>query len=72
MRVKFKSIVAGPEWSAQPGQIVDVTPKEARDFVAGGYAELVDPPADERAVLDHATETATSRRKRKPEPVAGG
>jgi len=45
MKIRMKTIVAGPEISARPEQIlevgVDITEKMAKAFIRGNYAELV-------------------------------
>lgn len=43
MKVKLKTIMAGPEGTAQPGQVVDVPEGEARYLVETNQAEAVDP-----------------------------
>jgi len=39
MLIRMLTIAAGPEWSAQPGDVVDRPDKEAKGLIAGGYAE---------------------------------
>lgn len=53
MKVKMKSLAAGPAGVHHAGHTVDVPPKQAREFHTGGYAEIVETataPAPERAV----------------------
>lgn len=76
MQIRMKSIAAGPEWSAQPGQSIDLPEAEARQLVEGGYAEDLDAApvetADDPGPDDAETaeapgsagaETATAKRK---------
>jgi hypothetical protein len=72
MRVKLRTIMAGPSGTFQPGQIADLHDDQAHALVAGGYADLVDdpvkatigPPPVEAAMLEEAPETAVTRRGR--------
>lgn len=57
MRVKMKSIYAGPGGNYQPGDLAEFPAKEAKALVAGGYAEDVS-PKERRA--SSAPETATT------------
>lgn len=45
MRVKLKTLMAGPEGSAHPGQILDLPADRAQALVAGGYADAMEPEA---------------------------
>lgn len=53
MRVKLRTILAGPGISGQPGEVIDVDDERGRGLVAGGYATLVPttppPPSREGA-----------------------
>lgn len=42
MKVLMKSIMAGPEGTAMPRQVVTVDDKTGLDLVRGGYAEPVE------------------------------
>lgn len=39
MLVRMKTLSAGPNGPVQPGQCVELPPKEAKELIAGGYAE---------------------------------
>lgn len=43
MRVRYKTLSAGPTGTFRPGDEEDVTESEARMLEAGGYAERVEP-----------------------------
>lgn len=43
MKVKFKTIDAGPAGVRQPGSVVEVSEAEGKALLEGGYAELVEP-----------------------------
>lgn len=49
MRVRFKTISAGPKGAIFPGDLLDVSESEARMLVERGYAEYVTPPAEKPA-----------------------
>lgn len=69
MRVKMKTLSAGPEGVVPPGGIANVSPIEAKDLVSGGYAEYVDQPGKpETAVIDAPVETAARKAPRKRAP----
>lgn len=42
MKVRMKTLSAGPSGVRTPGQVVDVDSAGARALVAGGYAEYVE------------------------------
>jgi len=42
-RVKMLTILCGPDLTAGPGQVVEVTEARAAALVDGGFAELVEP-----------------------------
>jgi hypothetical protein len=42
VRVKLSQGAAGPEWSAAPGDVVWLSEEAARQFVEGGWGELVE------------------------------
>lgn len=56
MLVKMKTLSAGPNGPVQPGQQVDVPPKEAKELIAGGYAEAVGGAADKPAAVKKAAD----------------
>lgn len=43
MRVRYKTLSAGPSGTFRPGDEEDVTENEARMLEAGGYAERLEP-----------------------------
>ncbi len=49
MKVKLKTLMAGPEGVFQPGSVIDLAMDEADSLVAAGYAELVDRPVETAA-----------------------
>lgn len=55
MRVRLKTIMAGPAGTASPGAIVDLDRAEAYALIEGGFAEQLDEaaiaPGGERAEL---------------------
>lgn len=69
MRVRFKTISAGPKGAIFPGDLLDVSESEAKMLVDGGYAEYVDPPKTEPEPEKTAEATvevyATPRRPRR-------
>ena len=69
MRVRFKTISAGPRGAIFPGDLLDVSESEAKTLVDGGYAEYVEPPKSEPEPkkLEDATEEvrATPRKPRR-------
>lgn len=46
MKVKLKTILAGPEFAGQPGQVLDLPGPTAADLVKGGYAEAMETAED--------------------------
>lgn len=44
MRVRFKTISAGPKGALFPGDLLDVSESEAKVLVERGYAEYLTPP----------------------------
>lgn len=44
MKIKMRTILAGPGGVAQPGQIIDRPEEEAKQLVERGYAVYVTPP----------------------------
>ena len=42
MKIRLKTIMAGPGGSAGPGDVVDVPDDEASALIEGGYATAVD------------------------------
>lgn len=61
MKVKLRTIYASPERTAQPGQVIDVSPDEGAELVKGGYAspvevavETTEAPAQENTAMRKA------------------
>lgn len=66
MKLRMRTLSAGPKGVRRPGQIVDVPEAEGEQLLKGGYAERLDAPAPKKASTD--TETAT---KAPPENANG-
>lgn len=71
MRVRMKTILAGPQGTAQAGAIIDVSQTTGETLIAAGYAALVDaaPPAVEPPPVIETTalaqpETRSGARRR--------
>jgi hypothetical protein len=64
MKVRLKSIMAGPRGVADKGTVVEVDEAEGRALLEGGYADLVEravvAPPVEVAVAQPAPEDATA------------
>ncbi len=61
MRIKMRTLASGPEGHVHPGTILELNEKEAKELIAGGYAELAVVPDDaERAVELDDAETETT------------
>ena len=56
MRIRMKTIVSGPHFTAVPGQVVDVPAEQGRDLCDGHYAEEVVDPAPGLARTDSAAD----------------
>lgn len=41
MKIKMKSLMAGPDGTRHPGEVVDVDAMEGKALVSAGYAEEV-------------------------------
>jgi hypothetical protein len=72
MRVRMKVIARGPEFAADPGDVLDVSERMAEALLDGGAADLVfddvakavAPPAPETAEAPTVAETRKGRGKR--------
>ena len=42
MKIRLKTILAGPTMTGQPGDVLELDEKEAKPLLKGGYAEEVD------------------------------
>lgn len=60
--IKFKSIYAGPAGVYQPGESAQLSDKEEKALIAGGYAEPDEPgaPKRNRNKRETAVDPATS------------
>ena len=58
MKIRLKTLVAGPEGVSLPGSLIEHSPEEARTLIAGGYAEAVPRPAAQEKDEPPAVETA--------------
>jgi len=69
MKVKIKTLLAGPGGIIQPGQIADVDPEQAVALIAGGFAVAVEgmpEPEKPQVVEDEAApKPVGTRRSRK-------
>ncbi len=69
MKIKMKTLQAGPDAVREVGHIYDVPTAEAKALIAGGYAEEV----TRQIPVERATRVSTSRRgKLVEEPDASG
>jgi len=58
MRIRMKTIAAGPHFTAVPGQAIDVPDDQGRDLSEGHYAEEAMDPAPAPAQTDSAADQA--------------
>lgn len=68
MRVRINTIASGPDWSAQPGDVVELDDQVARDLLRHGFAAAVDPaPGPAPAPIETASKKpiAETREKKK-------
>jgi hypothetical protein len=56
MKIRRKTLMAGPEGVFPPGAVIDAGFEEAEALVAGGFAERVDPPTQPAPVETAAIE----------------
>lgn len=68
MRVRFKTISAGPKGALFPGDLLDVSDAEAKTLVQRGYADYVTPPEPEP--VPEADEEAAEERVKPRRPRA--
>ena len=61
MKVRMLTSIAGHNWSAMPGDEINVSPAEGRRFIKAGIAEKVKP----EAAVTGASENAMRPRARK-------
>ena len=69
-KIVMKTLVAGPEGSYSPGQVVSLPDEQAEELVAGGYAQYVKPGIAKEAKKETATAEAPEDAMKKP-PARG-
>lgn len=42
MKIRMKTLASGVNFSAIPGQEIDVDPQRGKELIAGGYAESIE------------------------------
>lgn len=65
MKIRMKSIYAGPRGSFSPGQVADLDQASAYALIEGGFAEQIDEPATVEEATATGRETATAPAQRK-------
>jgi len=70
MKIRLKTLMAGPDGVFPPGSVIEVSPEEAQALIAGGYAERLERPPEKAEVEVAAVEpgsraTRPSARPRK-------
>jgi hypothetical protein len=56
LRIRIKTIASGPDFTAVPGQVIDIPDDQARDLIEGHYAEEVVDTAPAPAQADSAAD----------------
>lgn len=72
MKIKMFALQAGPDGVREIGKVYDVPEKEAKELIAGGYAELVESAssdAEKETVQPRAATRTSNRSANKPEAV---
>lgn len=68
MKIKLRTLLAGPRGCVHPGTVIDWPEVEAQALIQGGYAEAVEPAMVGAAPVETATaeppEAAVTRRGR--------
>ncbi len=49
MRIRLKTLMAGPEGVSQPGSVIDIDPDQAARLIAAGHAEPLERPVETAA-----------------------
>ncbi len=62
MKIRMRSIVAGPGFCADAGQVIDIEEAQAKAFIAGGHAEAVDEPRSKSATPPAAAPIAAGKK----------
>lgn len=75
MKIKMLTLQAGPNGVRNPGEVHDVSPAEAEELLAGGYAVKVDKAVTDEPVKGKArtatrTPGRTAARTKKDAPPA--
>lgn len=65
MKIKMKSLMAGPDGTRYPDKVYQVSTQEGKDLIAGGYAEEV--KGDANAAAPRAAARPQGRTATKPE-----
>jgi hypothetical protein len=73
MRVKLRTMVAGPGYAYTPGQVADIEREDAQALIDGGYAEAVpvsrvrtaEAPTPERQAVEPEPEAPIQKPKRR-------
>jgi hypothetical protein len=68
MKIKMRTLQAGPDIVREPGHIYEVPTAEAKALIAGGYAEEV----TRQIPVERATRVTTTRRGRLVEDASIG
>jgi hypothetical protein len=58
MKIRLKTLMAGPEGVFPPGSVIEVSPEESKALISGGYAEAVPRPATQPKDEPPPVETA--------------
>ena len=72
MKIRLKTLMAGPEGVFPPGSVIEVSLEESRSLIAGGFGEPVEAPtvapAAETASLDpgHRAVRPAARARKTP------
>jgi hypothetical protein len=65
MKVRLKTLMAGPEGVFQPGSVVDLDAEQAEALVSSGYAERLERPVETAAIEPSELEMRPAPRPRK-------
>lgn len=68
MKLRMRTLSAGPKGVRAPGQVIEVSDAEGEQLLKGGYAERLEAPAPRKPAADVKTETASTA---PPENAAG-
>ena len=65
MKVRLKTLMAGPEGVFQPGSVVDLESDHAEALISGGYAERMERPVETASIEPGEREARPASRPRK-------